>query len=366
MPAITLLFGGRSVENRSSCRMYEHLRELLSEQCPEDLEIVNVIGITPTGKFRASGPQSHRDMPSATELLSRGREMSVADFLEALQEGCDFIFSLLQGQEGEDGTLQGLARFFDFPDNFGSTLTSGVTFDKYAQSCVAQSLAADFLTPIPTVLVPSGNPVAGVVEAIQLFGNRPVLMKPNAAGGVFKVLRLDLLVEEEIERYASDIAPFDDHFLIQERIEGVELVVGMIYQAGQRQMLPVFEVRAPMVPKGAQQSWLSTGGGYVRRLDDADPQATRALHAAGAISRCLRDETYCSFDFIAGRDGSLHFLEIGTRPALSKSSIFPRLLEARGMSLLDLIRLEYENHAASRAFRRQRQVRIAEWVCANA
>ena len=365
MPAITLLFGGRSVESRSSCRMYEYIRELLIEQCPEDLEIANVIGITPGGKFRASGPQTHQNMPSATQLLSRGKEISASDFLTTLNDDCDFVFSLLQGQEGEDGTLQGLARFFDFPDNFGSTLTSSIAFDKFAQACVAQSLASEWLTPIPTVLVPSSDPGVAASEAIQLFGNRPVLLKPNAAGGSFKILALDLLIEEEIERYASDIAPFDDHFLIQERIDGVELIVGMICKAGQRQMLPIFEMRAPMVRRGAQQSWLVPDGGHTRRLDNEDEWAERASRAALAIARSFRDETYYRLDFIAGRDGGLRFLEVGTRPSLSKTSIFPRLLDAQGMSLLDLVRQEFENHAATRAFRRQRQARIAEWVCAN-
>lgn len=366
MPAITFLFGGRSVENRASCRMYEHVRERLLETRPDDIAIANVIGIAPNGKLRASGPREHDGLPSAPHLLARGREITPAAFVEALCDGGDFVFSLLQGQDGEDGTFQGLARFFDFPDNAGSTLSAALAFDKFAQACVVEKLAGDLLTSLDTVLVPSSQPQRALQEAVQRFGKRPVLLKPNAAGGSFKILPLDLLIDEEIERYASDIAPFDDHFLIQERIDGVEIVVGMVHAAGQRQWLPVFEVKPPARAGGMRQGEPVPGGGRIRQLPADDPIALQACRAAERIARAFRDETYCRFDFLAGRDGHLRFLEAGTRPGLSRSSVFPMMLEAHGMGLLDLVRQEFENHAASRAFRRQRFARIAEWVCANA
>ncbi|MCY0387531.1 hypothetical protein OVY01_09840 [Robbsia sp. Bb-Pol-6] len=366
MPAITLLFGGRSVENRTSCRMYEHVRECLLEARPDDISVANVIGIAPNGKLRASGPRDHDGLPPAPQLLARGREISAAAFVDTLCEDGDFVFSLLQGQDGEDGTFQGLARFFDFPDNAGSTLSAALAFDKFAQACVVEKLAGDLLAPLETVLVSSSQPGGAVRETVQRFGKRPVLLKPNAAGGSFKILPLDLLIDEEIERYANEIAPFDDHFLIQERIDGVEIVVGMVCAAGQRQLLPVFELKPPVRAAGVRQGEPVPGGGRIRRLPADDPLAMQACRAAERIARTFRDETYCRLDFLAGRDGRLRFLEAGTRPGLSRSSVFPMMLEAHGMGLLDLIRQEFENHAASRAFRRQRIARIAEWVCANA
>lgn len=365
MSAITLLFGGRSVEHRASCRSYEHVRERLFEERPEDMTIANVIGITPDGRFRASGPRSHDALPSAIELLSSGRELSAADFVTANAEDSDFVFSLLQGQDGEDGTIQGLARFFDFPDNFGSTLAVSRACDKYAQGMMAYALAESYLKPLATVLVPSAEPAAATAEAIRRFGKQAVVLKPNACGGSFKVLALESLLEEEVSRYAAEIAPFDDHFLIQERIDGIEMVVGMICQAGQWQTMPVFEMCPPVLGRGVQQSWLAPGGEVARRVPDSDRAANVVVQAAQAIARAFRDETYYCFDFLVDRGGSVRFLEVGTHPGLSRSSVFPKLLEAHGMSLLDLVRREFENHAASRAFRRQRIARIAEWVCVN-
>lgn len=366
MPAIILLFGGRSVENRASCRMYEHVRERLLETRPDDIAVANVIGIAPNGKLRASGPRDHDGLPTAPQLLARGREMTPAAFVDTLCDGADFVFSLLQGQDGEDGTFQGLARFFDFPDNAGSTLGAALSFDKFAQACVVERLAGDLLAPLETVLVPSTRPDGGLREAALRFGKRPVLLKPNAAGGAFRVLPLDLLIDEEVERYANDIAPFDDHFLIQERIDGAEIVVGIVYSAGQRQLLPVFELKPPPRTGAARRAEYPAGGERARRLAVDHPLAIQACRATERIASLFRDETYCRLDFLAGSDGRLRFLEAGMRPGLSRSSVFPMMLEAHGMGLLDLIRQEFENHAASRAFRRQRYARIAEWVCANA
>ncbi|KKB63822.1 hypothetical protein WM40_09065 [Robbsia andropogonis] len=423
MPTVTILFGGRSVEWRASCQGYDHLREALRCAAPTDIVVNTVILIAPDGTIRMENPTSHDTLPVAAHLLRMGRTVSALECMSMLIDGGSIVFSLLQAQDGEDGTFQGLARFFDFPDNRSSTLTAALAFDLYAQAAVVQQVAGDLLMTVPTVLANIGEPDAAYQAARERFGATPVLLRPNAAGAGFQVRGLPFVTADETARFAAEISPYDDHFLVQQCVGGIPLSVGIVFRDGRWTMLPICagaDVRhndgvrlaadgahgamARRVLRGPRQGGVSedvSGNAgakdsrgapasvhgrepivlrqeYVTEPRDSGavaPAATavplsaavmqRVDAAARRLARTFRDESYYQIDMIATGWDEVYFSAIATRPSLRRDGPFAWMLSAAGLTPVDLIRIEHANYAASRAFRHKRFARIAEWVAVH-
>ena len=410
MPTVTILFGGRSVEWRASCQGYDHLREALREGAPSDISVEAVVLIAPDGTIRIDRPDSLDGLPVAAHLLRNGRTISAVECMAVLIDSGGIVFSLMQAQDGEDGTFHGLARFFDFPDNRSSTLTSALAFDLYAQAAVVEQIAGDLLRLVPSILANIAEPDDAFDLARQRFGATPVLLRPNATGAGFQVRALPFVTQDEVARFAAEISPYDDHFLIQQCVSGVPLSVGVVFRDGKWILLPicagvgvtrsngvtmgarglnagVLAKRTVMMSRrGARPEPGVWGPGTDRRAgtsrhadNDAAPDAItlpaalplsdavlrRVELAARRLAKTFRDESYYQIDMIATPVGEVYFSAISTRPSLRRDGPFAWMLKAAGMSLADLIRIEHRNYAASRAFRRQRVARIAEWVAVH-
>jgi D-alanine-D-alanine ligase-like ATP-grasp enzyme len=408
MPTVTILFGGRSVEWRASCQGYDHLREVLREEASRDIDVAAVVLIAPDGTIRIDKPDSLDALPVATHLLRHGRTISAVECMTALIDSGGIVFSLMQAQDGEDGTFHGLARFFDFPDNRSSTLTSALAFDLYAQAAVVEQIAGDLLRLVPSILANIAEPDDAFDMARQRFGATPVVLRPNATGAGFQVRALPFVTHDEVARFAAEISPYDDHFLIQQCVSGVPLSVGVVFREGKWTLLPICAgvgvTRSDGVTMGARglnagilvkrSVMLSRRGvrpepgrwgpgvdrrvGAMRVVDiDADaitlpvapPLSDAVLRrvemAARRLAKTFRDESYYQIDMIATAMDEVYFSAISTRPSLRRDGPFAWMLKAAGMTLADLIRIEHRNYAASRAFRRQRVARIAEWVAVH-
>lgn len=390
MPMVTILFGGRSVEWRASCQGYDHLRETLRDGAPDDIVVKAVVLIAPDGTIRIDKPASHDSLPVAAHLLRNGRVISAVECMTALMDGGGIVFSLMQAQDGEDGTFHGLARFFDFPDNRSSTLTAALAFDLYAQAAVVQQIAGDLLMPVPTILANIAEPDEAYQAARQRFGATPVVLRPNAAGAGFQVRALPFVTPDEIARFAAEISPYDDHFLVQQCVGGLPLSVGVLFRDGKWTVLPICAGLGVSHSEGVTMGARGRRGAQVKQAmmtqrtggapaaagaDDgialptqlplSDAVLARVDEAARRLARTFRDESYYQIDMIATAWGDVYFSAISTRPSLRRDGPFAWMLQAARMTPIDLIRIEHRNYAASQAFRRQRVARIAEWVAVH-
>ena len=120
MRRIGIIFGGRSGEHEVSLMS---AASVISAVDRKKFEVVT-IGITREGKWKLyNGPGS---------LIPSGEWEKTAEDLEfsRLKEIADFMFPVLHGPYGEDGTIQGLFEMLDIPYAGCGVLASALCMDK--------------------------------------------------------------------------------------------------------------------------------------------------------------------------------------------------------------------------------------------
>src|SRR5262245_4691984 len=102
---IVALVGGRSTEHDASYHSYLGLLAALRSR-PEVVELAAVCFLSRRGVGYV-----HRapPWPTSYEALSAGQPLSTAELALELSRLGHFVFSLLIGNEGEDGAWQGVA-----------------------------------------------------------------------------------------------------------------------------------------------------------------------------------------------------------------------------------------------------------------
>ncbi|MER9146994.1 hypothetical protein NKH92_30610 [Mesorhizobium sp. M0871] len=127
--------------------MYNHFADALSYA--PDISLTFVYYITRSGDLLRLALDGGR-LPKHDELVSRAEAHSLASLAHLLKSDGLFVFSLLQGQDGEDGQIQALAQFHDILGSFGDKTAAMLSANKYLQGVIVNRLCPE-LTPIPTV-----------------------------------------------------------------------------------------------------------------------------------------------------------------------------------------------------------------------
>lgn len=341
---LALMYGGRSVEHDWSIAMYNHFADVLNDASGEDISPASIYYISRSGdllRFALGGDR----IPKHEELVARAETHPLASLADLLKSEGLFVFSLLQGQDGEDGQIQAFAQFHDIPGSFGDKTAAMLSADKYLQGVVANRLCPE-LTPIPTVHVSQGNLESGITEALRHLAG-PCVLKPNTLGGSFLTECTDELLEDGLRSYSERIAPYDPSFLVQQRIIGTEYTCGVLIDGHKITALPVGRINNPWGFLGYDQK---TGKCEysVDFHDVEDTLQTRIASISTQIAREFRLHTFGRLDFIVDEQQRVHFFEVNVVPLLTATSTFPRMLAKAGFDLCHLIRLAASNEMYQR------------------
>ncbi|MGW4057588.1 ATP-grasp domain-containing protein [Amycolatopsis sp. NPDC004747] len=333
---LVLLVGGRSTEHDASLHSYRRVRAAI-ESAPGRLSLAAVVYLTRQGGVRYF---AHGPWPGTEAELSAGEDLPVYEGLRLLKESGAFVFSLLHGNEGEDGSWQGVAEVLGLRGNFGPVLASALGMDKRLQAVVAAGLVPGLRTPAcwMTPRSASGSPAAlrkwAAAVAAEL-GGRPAVVKPNRMGASLLTELVRVPDGAALADAVAEVLPYDDQVLVQEFVDGTELTCGVIRTEAGAVALPVVEAVTARGFLGHREKHAS---GCVRPLlhtrDTGDTR--RVKEASVRIFEQLGVFGFARLDFLV-RDGELYFLEINTLPGLMDGSAFPMMLEAAGFGLVDLI-----------------------------
>jgi D-alanine-D-alanine ligase len=244
----------------------------------------------------------------------------------------DVCFIALHGPWGEDGTLQGMLDILGIPYVGSGTLASALAMDK---AMAKRVLSAEGIPVARGVVIEAADydadPGRGRERAREIL---PGVVKPSRQGssvGMALVDRPDALPSalEEAFRY-------DDKVLVEERLRGTELSVGVL---GNRdlQALPVIEI----VPK---RDFFDYRAKYDARLTDeicparipqalADEVQELALRAHRALDCRGLSRT----DFICDAKRGPVVLELNTMPGMTINSLLPKAARVAGISFPELL-----------------------------
>lgn len=332
---IGLLFGGRSTEHDASVDMYFNVMHSLSASEEPRLRVNALYYIAKNGVTYVHQITPPREFPKSRNALLSGEVIERARLPYLMKAAGFFIFSLMQGREGEDGKYQGVAEVFDIPGSFGETFSAAVGMNKWVQSLMVEQLAKGDLTPIETILLRVGASPSEIDAAVNRFRGRPAIVKPNSMGGSFMTKIVDEINAATLSAYLAELEGYDTYGLVQTRIMGREVTCGCFVRNGHVDVLPVMELLTAGSFFGAQEKF-SPHGYEAIVLSDRE-----MAEKIGGISRRLCElcgyHTLCRFDYLVDEVGRIYFLEVNTIPGLTKGSVYPKMLKAAGYDLQDLI-----------------------------
>lgn len=329
--AINLLVGGRSTEHDTSIHSYEYVLSELLESGSESITIAGVTYVDLENRAHV-----HRAPPwprSAEELASPPAE----PLLQAVAELADSavpVFSVMHGNEGEDGAWQGLAEIAGLEGNFGPVLTSALAMNKFSMARLATSVAA--LRAPRTALLDRRATEDDLARAIKQLGGRPAVVKPNRMGSSLLTERCDSLDLATLRRVRERLFPYDPETLVQEYVAGQEYTAGCLEIGDEIRVLPLIKVITAGGFLGHREKH-ECGRVQAEIVGADDAVAARIGDISKTLFRAFDFLGVCRFDYILGDDDELTFLEANTLPGLSRTSAFPRMLRAGGFGIADVI-----------------------------
>ena len=274
---------------------------------------------------------------------------AVASFESAFRDGTwDVVFPIVHGTFGEDGVLQGLLEAMNVPYVGFGVSASAVGMDKLLMKAVfgAAGLPQVRYVGVRAAAWADRDRRAALLRQVEPLG-LPLFVKPACAGssvGITKVKR-----REELEGAVEEALAVDATALVEEAADGREIECAVLEGEGgvaeaslPGEVVPAHEfydyedkyiddrsysVIPAGVPDGAREE--------IRRM------AVAAFDAVGGAG-------FARVDFFLERaTGRVLLNEINSLPGFTPISMFPKMWEASGLPLGELL-----HRLVSSAFRR--------------
>lgn len=262
------------------------------------------------------------DLAALKESCGNGDALIGKNVLPLCQYA-DLVFLALHGGIGENGQLQATL------DNYGIKYTGS----GYVGSLLAmdKDLAKRLLrgagvrTPDWICLRGGVDKESTILEEIGL----PCVVKPASCGSSVGVSIVE--TREELTAALAQAAEWDTMILVEKKITGRELTVGIL----DGECLPPVEI----IPETGFYDYKNKYQGCTREVCPA-PIPERVTEAAYDLTRrgfeALRLGGYARFDFLLDADGALWCLEANTLPGMTPTSLLPQSAAAVGISYNEL------------------------------
>lgn len=297
-PRVVVLAGGISHERDVSLRSGRRVTDSLAEH-GIDVELID---------------------PDAT-LLAHLRESKP-----------DVVWPALHGASGEDGALRGLLEFLGIPFVGSRSDAARLAWDKpTAKVLVARAGVA---TPRSITLPREAFRELGATSVLDSIASElpvPVVVKPARGGSAQGVTLVDDVAD--LPRAMVDAYTYCDVALIEQKILGTEIAIGIIDTGDGPVPLPAVEI----VPLSGVYSFEARyNAGETRFFTPArisEDVARRAAEAAVAAHTALGLRHLSRVDLIVDAAGVPWFLEANVLPGLTETSLLPQALEAAGHDL---------------------------------
>lgn len=339
---VCVLFGGVSPEHDISLRSAE---SVLNHIDGEKYEIFPV-GITKAGQWILYSGNDYSKLPTGEWINEpdncpvaispvRGQGLIVFRDEAVTYENIDVAFPVLHGENGEDGTVQGLLRLSGIPFVGPGVAASAVSMDKTLTKLVMDHISmpvADWMFVHSRDL---GDRLDRIITSIEERFTYPVFVKPAGTGssvGISKAYDRDKLVTA-----LNDAAQYDEKILVEEFICGREIEVAVMGNEN-----PVASVCGE-IDSGAEfydydaKYVLDTSVAYIparissETAEEIRDCAVRAYKAIGCRG-LSRVDFFVTFD-----DERIVFNEINTLPGFTSISMYPKLFAASGIAYDQLI-----------------------------
>lgn len=259
-----------------------------------------------------------------------------SDLLERLRASApDVVWPVLHGASGEDGALYALLRASHLAYVGSKPGAARFAWNKASAKVLVKR--AGIQTPESIVLpnsifreLGSQTVLASIAEGLEL----PAVVKPlegGSAQGVTFVDSFDGFAQALVTAFT-----YGDSVMIERRITGREIVVGVVDTGEGLRALPAVEIEptSGVYDYSARYTAGETTFYAPARLDEATAARVEELALTAAATIGLRD--IARIDLIVDEQGEPWFIEADSIPGLTETSLVPLGIEAAGLGLGDV------------------------------
>ena len=340
--SVCILFGGVSPEHEVSLRSAESVLNNI------DKSKYNVfpVGITKEGKWILYGGKDYSDLPSGRWLTHpdnrqaaispiRGQGLLTFEGDCVVRQQIDVVFPVLHGENGEDGTIQGLLQLAGIPYVGPHVAASAVAMDKTLTKLVVDQAG---ITQAAWNLVrrsDMGSRMEGTLDALEAKFTYPMFVKPAGTGssvGVSKATE-----REDLKKALLEAGKYDDKVLVEEFIRGREIEVAVMGNES-----PVASVCGE-IDSGADfydydaKYITDTSVSYIPARIPEDVAET-VRDTAVKVYKAIGCQGLSRVDFfVTWQENRVVFNEINTIPGFTSISMYPKLFGASGVPYSQLI-----------------------------
>ena len=339
---VCVLFGGMSPEHDVSLRSAESVLNNM------DTEKYNIfpVGIAKDGDWILYGSTDYSKLPTGQWLNCpenrraaispiRGQGLLIFEGDNVIREMIEIVFPVLHGENGEDGSVQGLLQLAGIPFVGPHVAASAVSMDKTLTKLVADNAGVKQAAWQLVRASEVRSHMEQIVTRLEGKFTYPMFVKPAGTGssvGVSKASDRECLI-----RALTHAAQFDTKILVEEFIHGREVEVAVMGNEN-----PVASVCGE-IDSGADfydydaKYVTDTSVAYIpaRIPEDVEEfvreEAVKIYSAIGCQGLSRVDF------FVTYEDNRVVFNEINTLPGFTSISMYPKLFAASGIPYSQLI-----------------------------
>ena len=326
-----IVFGGCSEEHPISVKSAQEVAKNLDLSKYEPFWI----GITETGAWKlCDGPDADWEAGACRPaVLSPDRSVHGLLVLEQDQYKMirlDVVFPVLHGKHGEDGAMQGLLEMSGIPYVGCDIPSSVVCMDKSLAYIVASN--AGIATPNYWTFTAD--------ETIDPDAfTYPVFVKPARSGSSFGVTKVART--EELPSAVEAARQYDSKVLIEEAVAGSEVgcaILGELFGlvTGEVDRIALshgfFRIHQESSPESGSEN-----SAFIVPADISAEARVAVQDAAKTIYRALGCRGLARVDMFLTDNGEVILNEVNTMPGMTSYSRYPRMMEAAGLPLGDVI-----------------------------
>lgn len=273
----------------------------------------------------------------ADGLLAQGKDVELRDpdasLLPYLRDSKpDVVWPALHGASGEDGVLRGLLDLIGIPYVGSRADAARLAWDKPTAKALVSRVGVR--TPLSIALSRDSFRELGAHSILDELADElsgDLVVKPAQGGSAQGVSIVS--DRSDLPRAMVNAYNYCDVALIEQRITGVEIAIGVLDSGMGPVALPAVEI-VPIDGAYTFEARYNAGQtDFYTPARIAAKDADRAAEAALAAHSALGLRHLSRVDMIVDGAGTPWFLEANVLPGLTETSIFPQALVAAGHDL---------------------------------
>lgn len=265
----------------------------------------------------------------------------------------DVILPIIHGDSGEDGAIQGVAKFFGVPIIGNNILTSSLTYDKSISKIIMKSYGISVVDFLEFNISNINIGYKSIMEKVKKNFQFPIILKPSDKGSSIgiNVIRND----SEFKKSLYDVVNYSSRILIEPFLTVRELECAFVGDSSGKYVLS----RLGEIVK--RNNFYDYDEKYINNSITLDftPQISdsieeKAMEYAKRLVEIFELRGMARIDFFLA-NGDLYVNEINSIPGFTDNSFYFKLLDKMGLSekevlkiMIDSVKSEGKNESNNR------------------